>query len=134
MWKCKNCNEDIEDDFDICWNCSYDKNGEPLNEKEQFFTNEDNFKKTANILENQINKIVNVTLTGGIIGILADSPQNSLNKIIKEENSNGSRVIQVIPADSGNIFLFLFRLLLLICTLSLYTTANGYYVVMEKIK
>lgn len=33
---------------------------------------------------------------------------------------------------SGNIFLVLLRLLILICTLFLYTTANGYYVIMER--
>jgi len=78
------------------------------------------------------NKIVNVTLTGGIIGLLSNSPQDSLNTKIKEENAKGWKVVQVIPADSGNLFLSIFRFLLLICTLLLFTTANGYYVIMEK--
>jgi hypothetical protein len=81
-----------------------------------------------------MNKIVNVTLTGGIIGLLSASPQNSLNDIIKKENDNGWIVIQVIPAASGNIFLFIFRLLILILTLFLYTPVDGYYVIMEKNK
>ena len=80
----------------------------------------------------QTNKIINVTMTGGIIGLFASSPQSSLNDAIKRENANGWRVIQVIPADSGNIFLYIFRLLLLVITLFLFTTANGYYVIMEK--
>jgi preprotein translocase subunit YajC len=83
-------------------------------------------------LADQTNKVVNVTLLGGIIGLLRDSPQNSLNRRIKKENANGWRVVQVIPADSGNIFLAIFRLLLLVITLFFYTTANGYYVIMEK--
>ena len=29
MWICKNCGEDVEDDFDVCWNCQFDKNGSP---------------------------------------------------------------------------------------------------------
>ena len=78
------------------------------------------------------NKIVNVTLTGGIIGLLSNSPQNALNAKIKSENSKGWRVIQVIPADSGNLFLSIFRFLLLICTLFFFTTANGYYVILER--
>lgn len=81
----------------------------------------------------QTNKVVNVTLTGGLIGLFGDSPQNSLNNRIKKENANGWRVIQVIPADSGNIFLTIFRLLLLVITLFLFTTSNGYYVIMERI-
>lgn len=80
----------------------------------------------------QTNKVVNVTLTGGLIGLFGASPQNSLNNRIKKENANGWRVIQVIPADSGNIFLTIFRLLLLVITLFLFTTANGYYVIMER--
>ena len=27
MWICKNCKEENEDNFDICWNCQRDKNG-----------------------------------------------------------------------------------------------------------
>ena len=27
MWKCTNCSENVEDNFDICWNCNFDKNG-----------------------------------------------------------------------------------------------------------
>lgn len=86
------------------------------------------------ISSNHTNKIINVTLTGGILGLFAASPQNSLNAKIQMENANGWKVIQVIPADSGNLFLFIFRFVLLVCTLFLYTTANGYYVVMEKVQ
>ena len=30
MWNCKNCEEKIEDSFDTCWNCGYDKTGEKI--------------------------------------------------------------------------------------------------------
>jgi len=83
---------------------------------------------------NYANKIVNVTLTGGIIGLLSASPQNTLNDAIETENDEGWKVVQIIPADSGNLFLTIFRFLLLICTLCLFTTANGYYVIMEKVR
>ena len=80
----------------------------------------------------QTNKIINITLPGGLIGFLISSPQRSLNNRIKKENSSGWRVIQILPADSGNLFLILFRLVLLIITFFLFTTANGYYVVLER--
>jgi hypothetical protein len=80
----------------------------------------------------QTNKVVNVALTGGIIGLFSSSPQRKLNEAIKRENANGWRVVQIIPADSGNLFLIIYRLLLLTITLFLFTTANGYYVIMEK--
>lgn len=79
-----------------------------------------------------MNKVVNVTLTGGIIGLLGDSPQSSLNRAIRRENAKGWRVVQVVPSASGNIFLIILRLFLLMITLLFYTTANGYYLIMEK--
>ena len=27
MWECKHCSEEVEDTFDICWNCNFDKTG-----------------------------------------------------------------------------------------------------------
>jgi len=78
------------------------------------------------------NKVLNITLKGGIIGMLADSPQNSLNKNIEKVNEEGWRVVQVISAASGNLFLAIWRIFLLVITLFIYTTANGYYVVLEK--
>lgn len=85
-----------------------------------------------NIENMAANKIINVTFTGGIIGFFLDSPKNKLNRIVKKENQNGMRVVQVIPAESGNIFLILFRLIILLMTFFLYTPVNGYYVIMEK--
>ena len=79
-----------------------------------------------------MNKVVNVTLVGGIIGALSSSPQNRINNVILQENANGYKVIQVIPSASGNIFLTIIRALILVLTLFLYTTTNGYYVIMEK--
>lgn len=78
------------------------------------------------------NKVLNVPLTGGIIGFIGDSPQNTLNRKIRKQNLDGWRVIQIIPSSSGNILLLIFRIILLIITLFLYTTTNGYYVIMER--
>jgi hypothetical protein len=27
MWKCRRCDEEIEDDFDVCWNCQAGRDG-----------------------------------------------------------------------------------------------------------
>lgn len=32
MWKCKKCSEQIEDNFDSCWNCGYSCDGLPPTE------------------------------------------------------------------------------------------------------
>lgn len=86
------------------------------------------------ILSNQSNKVINVSMTGGIIGMLSGSPKNALNSKIQAENAEGWRVVQILPAESGNLLHMVLRLVLLFCTLFLYTTSNGYYVVMEKEK
>ncbi|MBN2520592.1 MAG: hypothetical protein JXB17_08820 [Bacteroidales bacterium] len=84
------------------------------------------------ISETQINKVINITLPGGLIGLFGLSPKNSLNVRIKKENEDGWKVVQIIPASSGNVMLYFLRLLLLILTLFIYTTQNGYYVLMER--
>ena len=90
-----------------------------------------NKEDNVSISEDQTNKVVNVFLTGGLIGLFSSSPSSSINSIIKSENANGWKVIQVIPADSGNIFLYILRLLLLLITHFLFTTVNGYYVIID---
>lgn len=34
MWKCKKCKEDVEDQFDVCWNCGSDRMGNVALDKE----------------------------------------------------------------------------------------------------
>jgi hypothetical protein len=29
MWKCKNCSEQVENNFGSCWNCGYSRDGSP---------------------------------------------------------------------------------------------------------
>ena len=81
---------------------------------------------------NQLNKVVNVNRIGGLIGLFGDSPQALLDNAVKKQNRLGYRVVQVIPANSGNVLLFILRFLLLIITIFFYTTANGYYLILEK--
>lgn len=80
----------------------------------------------------KISKVITVNLMGGIIGFLASSPKKELNQAIQRHNANGWRVVQIIPADSGNFFLILLRILLLLVTFFLFTFSNGYYIVLEK--
>jgi len=91
-------------------------------------------KKEIINIQDAKNKVVNVTLTGGIIGLIGVRPDNVLNNKIKKEYMDGWKVIQIIPSSNGNIFLNILRLGLLLVTLFLYTTSDGYYIVMEQIE
>ena len=50
MWNCKNCSENVEENFDVCWNCNFDKNGEKVDTsleeeiKESYFNSSDTDK------------------------------------------------------------------------------------------
>lgn len=78
------------------------------------------------------NKIINVPLWGGLLGLFASSPKSRIANAIKKENTDGYRAVQIIDANSGNILLWLLRLILLAITVFIYTTADGYYIVLEK--
>jgi len=36
MWKCKNCGEEVEDNFEICWNCGSNKDGKKTKMADEF--------------------------------------------------------------------------------------------------
>lgn len=78
------------------------------------------------------NKVSKITLTGGIIGLFAGSSLSALNKRISSENAQGWEVVQVLPDTSLNILTVILRMLLLMITLFLYTTSNGYYIVLKR--
>jgi hypothetical protein len=80
------------------------------------------------------NKVVNITLWGGILGLVASSPRKRLAKTIEQENLNGYRIVQIIESSSGNVLLWILRLIILCLTLFIYTPSNGYYVCFEKIE
>jgi len=127
--KCNNC----KNDFDI--KADYESN-KPVKQEKMEIKSED-FSIESKVSTQgtvQLNKVVNVTLVGGIIGLIGVRPNNALNSRIKKENVNGWKVIQIIPSSSGNMLLSILRVILLIVTLFLYTTADGYYVIMERIE
>ena len=86
------------------------------------------------IVDNQCqhNKVVKVTLTGGIIGLLSGDAIDSLNEMIKSENSKGWEVVQILPDNNINLITIVLRMLLLLITFLLYTKSNGYFIVLKK--
>jgi len=78
------------------------------------------------------NKVLHVRLSGGFVGLIATNPRFALEKAIREANDEGWHVVQVIDDTTGNLLVWLVRLLVLLVTLLIWTPANGYFVVVER--
>ena len=82
----------------------------------------------------KINKIERIALAGGIIGALTTNPKRALEKCIDQSNSEGWNVRQVIHHSTSNLFIIILQLLILICTIGLWTFGAGYMIIFEKEK
>lgn len=78
-----------------------------------------------------MNRVVRVSVSSGIIGMLLSDSRGALEKTIAKCNNQGYRVVQVIPDGGGNIFRLLLKLICLICTLFLWTFDDGYILILE---
>ncbi|MCL2122796.1 MAG: hypothetical protein FWH34_01770 [Desulfovibrionaceae bacterium] len=81
-----------------------------------------------------VNKIERVALSGGILGALFTNPRRALESLIEQHNKEGWRVRQIIPHDTTNIAVKIFQIIVLLCTLFLWTFGAGYLIVFEKEK
>lgn len=57
MWFCKNCSEEVDDDFEVCWNCQFDKNGEMITFQKIIKQNNINNSTTAIKSKRFVNEI-----------------------------------------------------------------------------
>jgi len=126
MWTCETCKESREGQF--CWSCGTARHDGSVAVSEVALDRAQVRFLTAT---GTGNKVVKVGLRGGLISLFSDNPQMALNKTVMRKNADGRQVVQVIPDDSGNILTMLFRLVVLLVTLFLYTPANGYFLIME---
>lgn len=78
------------------------------------------------------NKIGRVSLSGGLIGLLTTNPRKALDDEIDKHNINGWNVVNVLPHKTTNAFVFAAQILVLCCTLGLWTWGAGYLVILEK--
>ena len=78
------------------------------------------------------NKIVRISLSGGIIGLLTTNPRKALEDVIKAQNDMGYRCTYFLPNHAPNLLLRLMQLAVLICTLGLWTWGAGYLILLEK--
>ncbi|KIN74884.1 hypothetical protein [Sulfitobacter guttiformis] len=77
------------------------------------------------------NSLARVSYTGGILGLVVGSQFARLEKVIAAKNRDGWNLAEVIP-ENRNLIIWVFRILLLVVTLGLWTLATGYILVFER--
>ena len=99
LWVCKSCNEKIEEQFDSCWKCGYDKNNPEKSISFEVESEKDNVEKSLSGKEKPEKKISNLSLffiivgagiilifiAGGIIGLSSDVTGTP---VVVEDKSN----------------------------------------------
>ncbi len=75
-------------------------------------------------------KVVNVNFFGGIMSLI-NSPRKKLEKVIKEHNEQGYRVVFILPGRFNIVFVLLSMIILAI-TLLIWQPLPGYMVIFEK--
>ena len=78
------------------------------------------------------NKVVRISLAGGIIGLLTTNPRRALDERIDKENQEGWNAIHFSEHADTNLLLYLLRLLVLVVTLGLWTWGAGYLILFER--
>ncbi len=79
----------------------------------------------------KINKVVRVSFSGGLLGLLFGSSRGKVETIVQKHNADGWNVAEVI-SDSPNLLIWILRALILVLTLGLWTISNGYLFIFEK--
>lgn len=78
------------------------------------------------------NRVLTVSLAGGLIGMLLTNPRKALEDSIDKANGEGWNAIHVLPHSATNLFVTILKLTVLICTLGLWTWGAGYMVLLER--
>ena len=77
------------------------------------------------------NKVVRISYSGGLLGLLFSSARGKLEKTLEQHNREGWNLAEVVP-DNPNLLIWVVRLVLLIVTLGLWTLSNGYLLILER--
>lgn len=77
------------------------------------------------------NKVVRISYSGGLLGLLFGSARGKLERVLEDNNRNGWNLAEVIP-DNPNLLILVLRLFILIVTLGLWTLSNSYLLILER--
>jgi hypothetical protein len=78
------------------------------------------------------NKVVRISLSGGLIGLLATDPRRAIEDAVSRENAEGYHCHQIVPHSSRNLLVILLQILVLMLTLGLWTWTGGYILLFAK--
>jgi len=77
------------------------------------------------------NQVERITYAGGLYGLIAGSSKGKLQSKVEEMNARGWN-LHLIHPESLNILHLLFRLLILVLTLGIWTLGNSELIIFEK--
>lgn len=77
------------------------------------------------------NQVERITYAGGLYGLIAGSSKGKLQVKVEEMNARGWN-LHLIHPESLNILHLLFRLLILMLTLGIWTLGNSELIIFEK--
>ena len=78
------------------------------------------------------NKVVQINLMGGLLGLIFTNPRRALERRIHDENVDGWNCTYFVPHQDTNILVTILKIAVLILTLFLFTWGAGYMVLFEK--
>lgn len=78
------------------------------------------------------NKVVRVSLSGGIIGLLTTNPRKALEDAIDGANQEGWNAVHIIEHSTSNMLVWVLQILVLVITFGLWTWGAGYLILMER--
>jgi hypothetical protein len=78
------------------------------------------------------NKVIRLSLSGGIIGLLTTNPRKALDDAIDKANQDGWNAVQIQPHKTSNLLIVMLQVVVLFLTLFLWTWGSGYLVLMER--
>lgn len=80
----------------------------------------------------KINKVVRISLSGGLIGLLTTNPRRALDNAIDKQNQEGWNAVYFSDHKDTNLLAAILQFIVLIFTLGLWTWGAGYLVLFEK--
>ncbi|MFP3089184.1 hypothetical protein LQZ21_02520 [Treponema sp. TIM-1] len=92
----------------------------------------DDISTSDEFKQRKLNKIVRVSLSGGLIGAIGTNPRKALSQTIHKYNTAGWNCHQILPHTTRNIFIMVLQIIILVVTLGIWTFGAGYLVLFEK--